>query len=157
MLIFMPASLMMFTSSSPKASKAKGIVSWLNSRNASFVCVTYCSVRSSRSTAIFVGSWRTREVISYLIPMMVHIRLPTLDLYVGSDEGTSPLMIFLSVLPGVKMEADCVTLKVYFNFVANVCIESVIVPLSWCVMSRPIKSLGLVNLNFFYKVFSAGD
>ena len=74
------------------------------------------------------------------------MRLPTLDLYVGSGDGSSPLMIFLSVLPGVMIGVDCGTLKVSCNFVLNFFIERMIVPLSLCSMSSPMKSLGLENL-----------
>ncbi len=79
------------------------------------------------------------------MPIVVHMRLPTFDLYVGSGEGSSPLINFLSVRPGVKIGGNCGTLKVSCNFVVNVCIERMIVPSSLCSRSRPIKSLGFEN------------
>ncbi len=84
--------------------------------------------------------------MSYLIPIVVHIRLPTLDLYVGSGDGSSPLMILRSVLPGVRIGFADGMLKVSWSLEVNVFIDSVIVPLSLCSISKPMKCFGLENL-----------
>ena len=86
------------------------------------------------------------------MPIVVHMRLPTLDLYVGSGEGSSPLTIFLSVRPGVKIGGDCGALKVSCNFVVNVCIDRVMVPSSLWLMSSPINEvfeLGELHIKVF--------
>ena len=79
------------------------------------------------------------------MPIVVHIRLPTLDLYVESGDGSSPLMIFRSVRPGVSIGLLVGMLKVSWSLEVNVFMDSVIVPFSLWSMSNPMKSLGLEN------------
>ena len=62
-------------------------------------------------------------------------------------------MIFLSVRPGVKTMGVSGIWNVSFSFFVKVCMDSLIVPLvgSWW-RSRPIKSLGCVNLTSKYSL-----
>ena len=69
-----------------------------------------------------------------------------MDLYVGSGNESSPLIIFLSVRPGVRIGLVVGMLKVSWSLEVNVFMDSVIVPLSLCSISNPMKSFGLENL-----------
>ena len=111
------------------------------------------SVRARISCAICVGSCSTLDssftvyIMSYLIPIVAHIKEPTLDRYALSGSTSCPRMIFLSVRPGVKIVGLSGILKFSCNFFVKVDIDSCIVPFSTsCFTSRPRKSLGKLNL-----------
>ncbi len=129
-----------------------------NIRWASFVFIVYSIARSTNSFDVLVGSASTLDssfVIytrSNRIPMVSQLRMPTLLRYFSLGSGSNPLIIFLSVLPGVNTGPSCWGINWSADAILSVndVTAKVISPFLGLVISKPRKSLGGLNLHWKY-------